>query len=666
MKQSLLCLFSCLSIFLSAYEHDLAITHFDSPSFAHREDAVVFEVTFTNIGSEAITDFQIVLFQDPFIVEDVSISGTLYPNEMRTFPLVWMVEDFIPTEAYFYVQINQIQDENLDNNTSSTRYLRIFDENVCEQYIVSYQHDTTWYPFNFSFENNLSETIYYDDELNFEGNIVGISYLYNFQQSIQNQHLRIFVGNTYADDLENSWISAGNLTKVFDDAYSFLMAAHSATFMFDPIFGYAGNNLVILTNRVYSNQTFSGENSFYEIINSTHVNRTRAIKGSDVYEPYSPPNAGFVFSRMPSIIFHFEEEDLSSVNGAITTSDNESIYGVNVVLDDKDTYSNSSGNFLISRIQNGNYTIVFEKTGFETYQEMITLNDETLTLNVTLDELEHVSLSGRILFADHTNEPVIDEIVYLSGYDHLATITDGTGSFYFPTVFKDQNYTISVTIDGYLPYQQSIVIGQSDLVLEDIFLQEELYPCENVTAESNETETFATITWDFNENRDWQHFTLHRLLDSHQEYPQYWELVEAELLDTSFVDTTWNTVEMGNYRYALQAVYSNDMISESAFSNVISKTNVGNSDDSIAMNKNLFFSPNPFNPQLEISYTLPDKQHDGLLTIFNVKGQMIKQYNLKSRSGKIIWDAHNQAAGIYFVSLKQDILLKTKKAILLK
>ena len=78
--------------------------------------------------------------------------------------------------------------------------------------------------------------------------------------------------------------------------------------------------------------------------------------------------------------------------------------------------------------------------------------------------------------------------------------------------------------------------------------------------------------------------------------------------------------------------------------------------------------PNPFNPTTTIKYEL-GKKSDVLLTIYNVQGQIVKQFeynDVTTGEHEIQWDASSEASGVYFYKLKSDDYSETKKMILLK
>jgi hypothetical protein len=78
--------------------------------------------------------------------------------------------------------------------------------------------------------------------------------------------------------------------------------------------------------------------------------------------------------------------------------------------------------------------------------------------------------------------------------------------------------------------------------------------------------------------------------------------------------------------------------------------------------------PNPFNPSTTISFSIPVEGNVSL-KIFNVIGQQVDELvndNLSAGNYSFIWNAKDQASGIYFYNLTTDSFSETKKMILLR
>lgn len=77
--------------------------------------------------------------------------------------------------------------------------------------------------------------------------------------------------------------------------------------------------------------------------------------------------------------------------------------------------------------------------------------------------------------------------------------------------------------------------------------------------------------------------------------------------------------------------------------------------------------PNPFNPTATIELALPNAS-DWTITIFNVSGQKVADFNGHSNAGlvKVNWDAKGMPSGMYFYKVNAGSFSATKKMVLLK
>lgn len=83
--------------------------------------------------------------------------------------------------------------------------------------------------------------------------------------------------------------------------------------------------------------------------------------------------------------------------------------------------------------------------------------------------------------------------------------------------------------------------------------------------------------------------------------------------------------------------------------------------------------PNPFNPSTVIPFSL-DKQAHGELSIFNVTGQVVQQFDLSGHTAgeyQLVWNGKNSAgmtvpSGQYFARLSHDARVQVRKLTLIK
>jgi len=75
--------------------------------------------------------------------------------------------------------------------------------------------------------------------------------------------------------------------------------------------------------------------------------------------------------------------------------------------------------------------------------------------------------------------------------------------------------------------------------------------------------------------------------------------------------------------------------------------------------------PDPFNPVTNIKFDIIENEI-GILTIFNIKGQILISQKFNSGSHNYLWNANNCSSGIYFYKLQTDNYAVVKKMVLLK
>jgi hypothetical protein len=77
--------------------------------------------------------------------------------------------------------------------------------------------------------------------------------------------------------------------------------------------------------------------------------------------------------------------------------------------------------------------------------------------------------------------------------------------------------------------------------------------------------------------------------------------------------------------------------------------------------------PNPFNPATKIAIEIPRTGVEWTLNIYNVTGQLVQTMSgVSTGFDEVVWDASNNASGIYFYKLTAGEYSATKKAVLLK
>ncbi|MCF7918511.1 MAG: carboxypeptidase regulatory-like domain-containing protein [Candidatus Cloacimonetes bacterium] len=135
---------------------------------------------------------------------------------------------------------------------------------------------------------------------------------------------------------------------------------------------------------------------------------------------------------------------------------------------------------------------------------------------------------------------------------------------------------------------------------------------------SKEINAFNIASQSSRDERPMEGYRIARGFEEDQENYENWELIAESVMDTTYEDMTWpNLTEPGNYMYYVQAMYTNNVLSEPYFSNVV-----------------------PFEMYVPVSITVTtnggDPSNGALVELFCTDG--IHSYSGNISGGQIYWD----------------------------
>jgi hypothetical protein len=352
-------------------------------------------------------------------------------------------------------------------------------------------------PFDFYWKNSLFETIYTANEMNnFVGMITGLKFYNQFSDNITGTPIKIWLGSTAQTDLSADWIPSTQLTQVFDGVADFSSGENTISIDFaEPYMHLDGGNLVLMANRPMDNSYYSSSDYFKT--QTVGTNRSRSMQSdSTVYDPASP-TGGTVNGIFPKTTFVVIPGGVGDITGTVLGADNSPLAGVQVAVDIRpySTVTNAQGQFSIVNVLPDNYAVTFSHHGYVTQTINIVLDeDETEVMNVTMNLMAQVNVTGSILASD-TGSGIAGANITLVGYENYSGSSSGNGSFTIPTVFANHSYAYSISAAGYTSTSGTIDVSAANHNMGEITLNEIAYAPNSVGAELSAAFNSVNLNW---------------------------------------------------------------------------------------------------------------------------------------------------------------------------
>ncbi|MBN2460099.1 MAG: carboxypeptidase regulatory-like domain-containing protein, partial [Candidatus Cloacimonetes bacterium] len=456
------------------YDYDLAALEIAGPVNINAGSSAVYEITVKNVGNLMQDSFTINLIRDGTITlvsQDITIP--LAPGEELQQNLVWFIPPDEPLgSAELTGQVVAAVDQNNGNDFTPPLTVQIMPQGLAIITVGTGQDLSYYVPWNFYYKNSLTETIYYENELNSGGVITAISYYSNFLTNLPGMPVKVWIGETDITSLENNWIAASDLILVFDAEVDFPSGQHEIQLIFDEEFIYTGGNLAIMAQRPMDTDYYSSSDKFYNTLSSPYPNRTRyAYSDSEPYDPYNPPPLGWsvvVSDRLPNTTFYIIVGGLGTMDGFVRDDQDAPLPGAEVLIQETGdlTITNQDGFYSIINIPEGSYTARASLFGYSPHVQAVEIiGDEITPVDFVLIPLNIVNVSGFVVGSDHPEVGLEGAQISLTGFDDYYTVTDEEGYFFLSGVYTNITYHLEITCEGYEPYSEELFVGGEDLDL---------------------------------------------------------------------------------------------------------------------------------------------------------------------------------------------------------
>ncbi|MEN6444774.1 MAG: carboxypeptidase regulatory-like domain-containing protein [Candidatus Cloacimonas sp.] len=355
-------------------------------------------------------------------------------------------------------------------------------------------------PVDMFYKNSIYEGLYYPAEMgNFMGQITGIQFYNNFITNLPNMPTKVWIGTTTLTSLSDAWIPISGLTLVFDGTINYPSGSNIITIPFTAPYLYLnGENLVIFVQRPMDTQYYSSTDYFQAQTDATNTGRSRRIQSdSTTYDPNNLPTTGTISGQFPKTTLIVIPGGVGHLDGTVITSADTPLEGVavNITNSTYSTVTDATGHYHIANILPDDYTVEFSKYGYISQSVNITIEeDETEILNVTMQPMPTVSVTGTILASD-TGAGIAGASIHLVGYQNYNTTSTAAGTFSFPAVYANQEYEYTIIAAGYTTATGTINVGSTNYNMGSITLGEVAYAPFGVVAAFNNTFTAIELSW---------------------------------------------------------------------------------------------------------------------------------------------------------------------------
>jgi hypothetical protein len=375
-------------------------------------------------------------------------------------------------------------------------------------------------PVDMYYKNSLFECIYYAPELsNTIGSILDVTFYSNFVTDLPNMPTNVWLGTTNLADLSAGWIPSTQLTQVFSGTVNYPSGQQIIHIPLPTPFLYLdGQNLVLMVERPMDTVYYSSQDVFQGQSLAQQRARNVYSDGTD-FDPASPPD-GSASTFFPKTSFFIIPGGVGHLNGTVVGAGNQPLSGVTITsTGGYAATTDANGHFSIMNIIAGTYGFSFAHHGYITYTQQIVIpEDETITQNITMQQMAMVTVSGTIIGSD-TSAGLNGAGIFLQGYENYTSNTNAQGVFTIPGVYGSNEYAYTIICPGYQNHAGTINVASTNYSLGTITLNEVAYaprllhgeivannsqvdlswmapdPTALDVVESFESDTFPPLTW---------------------------------------------------------------------------------------------------------------------------------------------------------------------------
>jgi len=361
-------------------------------------------------------------------------------------------------------------DQNPDNNETIIQHLNVQVSGTVQVKIGEGEELGYWMPLYTSTNYSLTETIYDETDIGVTGAITGIKYYYvnDNLEDVLDIPIMVWIGGTTQNVTTGGWVPSTDLIKVYEDTVNFYLGEHEIYIPFDAPFTYDGGNVMLM---VYKGITASG--GWVPVVNfrQTASSDTVSIWSTAYNPPIDPANPDTTAwpnydNYYPNTTFFVNTAGYGELAGIVYDEDNQPFEGVTVAVDNYaiSTTTDEDGNYFFNEILGVTQSVTASMFAYEDNTQSIDVQSGIINyLDFNMELKPRVPVTGTVVGNDDPQHYLENALVTLTGYFAFQTATDENGDFALPSVYGNETYTITITMNGYETYidENVVVVDQA-------------------------------------------------------------------------------------------------------------------------------------------------------------------------------------------------------------
>ncbi len=172
-------------------------------------------------------------------------------------------------------------------------------------------------------------------------------------------------------------------------------------------------------------------------------------------------------------------------------------------------------------------------------------------------------LTASVSLADYAGQAV--HVAFnIVGDDNANTHIDNV---FIGNARSNGNQVVSVPNYSFISEKSAFVLSRASV--KDT--NKDKFNLEYTKFEKAELEKITATPSQVRENRALESYNIYRANVANLDNENLWDALAQSITDTTYTDLLWETVETGEYKYIVKAVYTNNVMSAPAYSNSVSK-----------------------------------------------------------------------------------------------